>query len=158
MLLLEKGESTEQLQVAFNQVALSELEQPEAVMFSFPRKQVEQFSPQSLAIIEPQSQRDLDILEKLYSGTMLLGDQNEQSWQIQYAREFHMTNDSKLFPPLPMWEARGYRPDGYGRWDGPDGDIALPLYEGRMIGPFDPCEKGWVSGKGRSAAWQRNSV
>jgi len=142
------------LQVAFNQVALSELEQPDAVMFGFPRKQVEQFSPQSLAIIEPQSQRDLDILEKLYSGTGLLGDQNERSWQIQYASEFHMTNDSKHFPPLQLWETRGYRPDGYGRWIGPDGDIALPLYEGRMIGPFDPSEKGWVSGKGRSAVWR----
>jgi hypothetical protein len=65
-----------------------------------------------------------------------------------------MTNDSKLFPPLPVWLAHGYRPDGYGRWIGPDGDIALPLYEGRMIGPFDPSEKGWVSGKGRSAVWR----
>lgn len=154
VLLLEKGESTEQLQVAFNQVALSELEQPEAVMFGFPRKQVEQFSPRSLAIIEPQSQRDLAILEKLYSGTVLLGDQSERSWQVQYATEFHMTNDSKLFPPLSSWEARGYRPDGYGHWIGPNSDIALPLYEGRMIGPFDPSEKGWVSGKGRSAVWR----
>ena len=154
VLLLEKGESTEQLQVAFNQVALSELEQPKAVMFDFPCEQVEQFSPKSLAIIEPQTQRDLAILERLYTNAVLLGDQSEQSWQIQYATEFHMTNDSKLFPPLPSWEARGYRPDGYGRWIGPEGDIVLPLYEGRMIGPFDPSEKGWVHGKGRSAVWQ----
>ncbi len=154
VLLLEKGKSTEQLQVAFNQVALSELEQPEAVMFGFPRKQVEQFSPKSLAIVEPQSQRDIDILEKLYTNTVLLGDQSERGWQIEYSREFDMTNDSKRFTPLPVWEARGYRSDGYGRWVGLDGDIALPLYEGRMIGPFDPCEKGWVSGKGRSAVWK----
>ena len=33
-------------------------------------------------------------------------------------------------------------------------DVALPLYEGRMIGQFDFSEKGWVSGKGRSAAWR----
>jgi len=32
--------------------------------------------------------------------------------------------------------------------------IALPLYEGRMIGQFDFSEKGWVSGSGRSAVWQ----
>ncbi len=31
--------------------------------------------------------------------------------------------------------------------------VALPLYEGRMIGQFDFSEKGWVSGKGRSAVW-----
>ena len=34
------------------------------------------------------------------------------------------------------------------------GDVALPLYEGRMIGQFDFSEKGWVSGKGRSAEWR----
>jgi len=33
-------------------------------------------------------------------------------------------------------------------------DVALPLYEGRMIGQFDFSEKGWVSGKGRSAVWR----
>jgi hypothetical protein len=32
-------------------------------------------------------------------------------------------------------------------------DVALPLYEGRMIGQFDFSQKGWVSGKGRSAVW-----
>ena len=32
--------------------------------------------------------------------------------------------------------------------------IALPLYEGRMIGQFDFSEKGWVSGTGRSADWR----
>jgi hypothetical protein len=33
-------------------------------------------------------------------------------------------------------------------------DIALPLYEGRMIGQFDFSQKGWVSGKGRTALWR----
>ena len=30
----------------------------------------------------------------------------------------------------------------------------LPLYEGRMIGQFDFSQKGWVSGKGRTAVWR----
>ena len=33
-------------------------------------------------------------------------------------------------------------------------DVALPLYEGRMIGQFDSNQKGWVSGKGRRAVWR----
>ena len=33
-------------------------------------------------------------------------------------------------------------------------DTALPLYEGRMIGQFDFSQKGWVSGKGRTAVWR----
>jgi len=35
---------------------------------------------------------------------------------VKYSTEFHMTNDSKLFPPRPWWEERGYRPDEYSRW------------------------------------------
>jgi hypothetical protein len=31
--------------------------------------------------------------------------------------------------------------------------IALPLYEGRMVGIADPSAKGWVSGKGRGSVW-----
>ncbi len=33
-------------------------------------------------------------------------------------------------------------------------DVALPLYEGRMVGQFDFSEKGWVRGRGRSAVWR----
>ncbi len=33
--------------------------------------------------------------------------------------------------------------------------IALPLYEGRMIGQFDISKKGWVSGRGRRAVWRK---
>ena len=33
-------------------------------------------------------------------------------------------------------------------------DVALPLYEGRMVGQFDFSQKGWVSGKGRGAVWR----
>src|SRR3990172_2012434 len=65
-----------------------------------------------------------------------------------------MPSDSKLFPPRPAWEATGYEPDEYGGWIGSEGDVLLPLYEGRMIGQFDFSKKGWVSGKGRSAVWR----
>jgi hypothetical protein len=77
---------------------------------------VEQFSPRSKAILEIQSGRDLDILEKIYSNSVLLGDDGPNGWGIQYSREFDMTNDSKLFPPRPKWEEKGYRPDEYSRW------------------------------------------
>ena len=32
--------------------------------------------------------------------------------------------------------------------------FAMPLFEGRMIGQFDSSQKGWVSGKGRTATWR----
>ena len=235
--------------------SLEDWERAGDIVTPYTRAQVEQFSPKSRAILEIQSRRDLEILEKIYANSVLLGDGGPNGWGIKYATEFHMTNDSKLFPPRPKWEAKGYRPDEYSRWlkgdwrpieelwaelgvdpdrpepaeieledwlfdttAGPEqreaeaqfvhgqllkpGDVArtdwavrcaqppydrlpvrrvaippgiilsrngtewiaegegienvaLPLYEGRMIGQFDFSEKGWVSGKGRGAVWRK---
>ena len=110
-------------------------------------------SPRTLSLVELRTPRDLEIFEKIYANSIRIGDQ-APGWEITYATEFHMTNDSKHFPPLEKWESQGYRPDPFGRWIGPDGDVALPFFEGRMIGQFDCSQKGWVSGKGRTAIWR----
>ena len=119
----------------------------------FTPEDVRKNSPKSLSLIELRSPRDLAIFRKIYSHSIRIGD-NSPGWEIAYAREFDMTNDSRLFPPLAQWETKGYKPDNFGRWVGPEGDVALPLYEGRMIGIFDASEKGWISGKGRTAVWR----
>lgn len=284
--IIQKGGATEAIRTAFMRRKLEDWERAETLATPYTRAQVTRFSPRSLAILEIQSQRDLEILEKIYANSVLLGDDGPDGWGIRYAREFDMTNDSKLFPPRPKWEAEGYRPDEYSRWlkgdwrpicelwaelgidpaclksneergtgiaepsvvaqtsatkaEGPNGcpriipaeteleewlfdnsagpeeraansrrvhghllkpgdvqrtswrlrcaqppydtlpipradipvgiilsretdawireehieDTALPLYEGRMIGQFDFSQKGWVSGKGRSAVWR----
>ncbi len=87
ILLLQKGKATEKLKVAFNRVNIEELEVPDATLFEFSRKQLERFSPISLTIIEPQSQHDLDVLNKLYNKTVLFAEQSKASWQIQCIRE-----------------------------------------------------------------------
>ncbi len=152
--IVQKGGTTDRIQTAFMRRNLADWEEGETYAIPYARAQVERFSPRTKAILEIRSQRDLQILEKIYGNSVLLGDDGPDGWGIQYAREFDMTNDSKLFPPRPAWEEKGYRPDQYGRWIGPDGDIALPLYEGRMIAQFDFSQKGWVSGKGRGAVWR----
>ena len=81
-------------------------------------------SPKSLSLVELRSQRDLDIFRKIYAHSIRIGD-NAPGWEITYAREFDMTNDSKLFPPLEQWEAKGYKPDVFGRWIGPEGDDCI---------------------------------
>lgn len=185
-LIVQKGGQTQAIRAAFMHRNVDDWEQAERHVLAYPRARVEEFSPYSKAILEIRSEQDLRVLQKIYANGVLLGDQSENGWGIKYATEFHMTNDSKLFPPRPKWEEKGYRPDEYGHWlkgpwqdyNGPqhildrqpglvlsrDGrqalqvdeieDVALPLYEGRMIGQFDFSEKGWVSGKGRSAVWR----
>lgn len=185
-LIVQKGGQTEAIRAAFMHRNVDDWEQAERHVLAYPRARVEEFSPYSKAILEIRSEQDLRVLQKIYANGVLLGDQSENGWGIKYAREFDMTNDSKLFPPRPKWEEKGYRPDQYGHWlkgpwrdhHGPqhilerepglvlsrDGlqaiaveqieDVALPLYEGRMINQFDFSEKGWVSGKGRKAVWR----
>ena len=255
-IVVQKAGATEAILTAFMRRSLDDWERADEIATSYTRAQVERFSPRSRAILEIQSQRDLEILEKIYANSVLLGDQGPNGWGIRYATEFHMTNDSRLFPPRPQWETKGYRPDEYSRWllgkwrpikelwdemdidpskpqpaeieiedwlldttagperrqaeaqflhghllkpgdvartnwrlrcaqppydrlpipraDLPAGvilsrdadswiresdilDVALPLYEGRMIGMSDFSQKGWVRGRGRQAVWREIS-
>ncbi len=114
--VVAKGSVTESINVAFVRTRLEDWEHGESFATVYNRKHVERFSPRSKAILEIQSARDLEILEKIYANSVLLGDDGPDGWGIKYAREFDMTNDSKLFPPRPKWEEQGYRPDEYSRW------------------------------------------
>ena len=114
--IVQKGGTTEAIRTAFMRRNLDDWERAEAFATPYTRAQVTRFSPKSLAILEIQSARDLEILEKIYKDSVLLGDDGPKGWGIRYATEFHMTNDSRLFPPRPRWEAKGYRPDEYSRW------------------------------------------
>ena len=114
--VIEKGGSTQAIRTAFMRRRLDDWEQAEGSDIPYTRSQVEQFSPKSRTILEIQSKRDLEVLEKIYANGVLLGDDGPDGWGIQYTQEFHMTTHSKLFPPRPEWEAKGYRPDEYSRW------------------------------------------
>ena len=153
---LRQSMATEQrpsLKVAFMVHDLAAWERPDPPTLDFDRSLIPLFSPRSKSLPEVRTHRDLEICRKIYDKSFRIGDK-APGWEISYACEFHMTNDSKHFKPREWWEARGYRADVFGRWVGPDGDVALPLYEGRMIGQFDFSQKGYVRGRGRSAVWR----
>ena len=255
-IIITKGGSTTTIHATFMRRNLDEWESAEEFAIPYTSTQIRRFSPYTRAILEIQSRRDLEILERIYTNSVLLGDDGPRGRKIHYTNEFDMTGDSHLFPPRPRWEDDGYRPDEYSRWlrgdwrpieqlwkeidiephrpelsldvlspwlydssagaqrrneeakyvrghllkpgdiirtkwrircarhpydslpigradipagiilsrDGDAfirdeciGDIALPVYEGRMIGQFDPSQKSWVSGKGRRAVWQGTS-
>lgn len=151
--IAQKGGRTTALLAAFMRHDLADWAEAKGAL-EYPAERVHAFSPKSLSVLEIRDERDLAVLTKIYSNSVLLGDDGPDGWGIRYATEFHMTNDSKLFIARDKAEAAGYRADAYGRWIGPEGDVLLPLYEGRMIGQFDFSKKGWVSGKGRGAVWR----
>jgi hypothetical protein len=146
-------ESDHAIRSCFGRYKLRDWEEADSVAFPLPKKNILEFSPKTLSILEITNQLDLDICRKIYANSFRIGD-NTPGWEITYAAEFHMTNDSKHFSPLEKWKAKGFQPDVFGRWIGPEGEVALPLYEGRMIGQFDFSQKGYVSGRGRSAVWR----
>ncbi len=126
--VIEKGGATAAIRTAFMRRDLDDWERAGDFATSYTLAQIKQFSPKSRAILEIQSERDLEILEKIYANAVLLGDEGPDGWGIRYAREFDMTNDSHLFPPRPRWEAKGYRPDEYSRW---------------LLGDWRPIEELW---------------
>jgi hypothetical protein len=154
LIVLEKGGRTERLQTAFMRHDRLDWERAESIAFPYEVSQLRTFSPMSRAFLELQSKADAARLRKIYAGAVLLGDKDEAGWRLQSSVEFHMTNDSPKFAPRPDWEARGYRPDAYGRWADPQGAIALPLYQGVMIHQFDDAAKAWIRGTGLSALWE----
>ena len=251
-IIFAKGGLTSVLKTSFMNRDLDDWERAHKLTMPYTIKEIEAFSPRSLAILEIRSERDLMLFKKIYHNSVLLGDDDENSWAIRYKLEFMMNANAKLFSPTPQWKTKGYRPDEYGRWlqgdwrpiselwkeltagaempdqldfelsewlcattdaerrdakaqsllghwlkrgdvsrtncrlrcaqtpydnllvpraDLPAGvvlsrdgdtwtreeqitDVALPFYEGRMIGQFDFSQKGWVSGKGRGAIWR----
>ncbi|MFN9288697.1 MAG: hypothetical protein ACK6EB_11520, partial [Planctomyces sp.] len=115
-IIIQKGGTTTAIRTAFMRRKLEDWERAEEFATAYTRTQIDRFSPRSQAILEIQSAQDLQILERIYSNSVLLGDDGPDGWGIKYSREFDMTNDSKLFPPRTKWEEQGYRPDEYSRW------------------------------------------
>ncbi|XXY18798.1 hypothetical protein WME88_03990 [Sorangium sp. So ce216] len=115
---------------------------------------VKQFSPNTRAILELDSDRNLSILKKLYAAGPLVGSAAPGSWEIESSREFNMTDDSASFCPRPSLETSKFRLTEYGHWSDEQGETAWPLYEGRLFSSFDFASKGWVKGTGLRAVWR----
>jgi hypothetical protein len=151
--IAQKGGSTRAIRAAFMRHDLADWAEAKGVL-GYPAERVRAFSPKSLSVLEIRDERDLAVLTKIYANSVLLGDDGPDGWGIRYAREFDLTNDSKLFIPRDKAEAAGYRADEYGRWIGKDGDVLLPLYQGVMFYDLNPNVSAHVEGAGHKAVWR----
>ncbi len=77
---------------------------------------IRRFNPESLGIMEFNSQDEIDIALRIYGEHPLLGERTKDGWNAKQSREFDMSGDSHLFNQ----EGLGY-----------------PLYEGKLISNFD---------------------
>ena len=63
------------------------------------RESLEKFSPDSLSVMEFQTQRDYDVTEQIYGDWPLLGEATDPDWNMKLNREFDFTNDRRLVKP-----------------------------------------------------------
>jgi hypothetical protein len=141
------------IRVAFLVEDMADWEAPVPLVFHLDQAAVSLFSPESGAIPEIRHPTDFAICERVYRNSVRVGDKSE-GWHIEYAQEFNTTSDSKHFPPRPEWEAKGFSRDDFGRWIGPAGELALPVFQGGMIHQFDPLYQEWAGGAGKSIRWR----
>ncbi|MFB3789297.1 MAG: Eco57I restriction-modification methylase domain-containing protein [bacterium] len=86
------------MKAAFMVHDLREWEKDDPPVFKLDRSLIPLFSPRSRSIPEVRTARDLAICRTIYDHSIRIGDQ-APGWEIEYAREFDMTNDSKHFKP-----------------------------------------------------------
>ncbi len=104
LLSFEKSGSTQEFEAAFRINPREAIRQEELELFlhdqaghvTVPISLIRQLSPDSLSIMEFKNDMDIHIAKKMMSFP-LLGEVTEKKWNIHFAREFDMTNDSQLF-------------------------------------------------------------
>lgn len=163
-----------QFRAAFMRHDLAELEgdPPSGVEVLIRRSELERLSPGTLAFLEYRSERDRELVLKMYgllpgqTPRPLLGDQGPGTWSARFYTEFHMTNDrdlwtdprtNKLYNPrqiLGPVPGTTDQPPYYQPAAWPDIRAAMaekgfwPLYEGKKVHQFlvdvEPIER-WVS-------------
>lgn len=147
--IVRKGGATDSVKCHFMEHELSAWnrdEEPDHLKIS--KATIRKFSPDNMGILEVSSQRDLEILDKIFAHSVLLKD-----LPLEYGQDLHMANDSHLFKPREWFEAAGYsmEADGTARKGGEI--VAVPLIEGRHIDHFDYRAAAHLEGRGRKAKW-----
>jgi len=142
ILSFEKSGNTDSFPAAFMRHDVEELDNfptygATKINIDFVKKQ----SPESLSVSELKNEIDFDIANKIVAFPFL-GEKVEGKWNVEYQREFNMTDDAYLFNKQKLKNS-------------------LPLYEGKMIWQFSHTysePKFWIDAKeGRKAILGRDT-
>ncbi len=128
-----RGGRTEQFSAAFRINTMERLQDfASSHSLSIPVPVVAEFSPDAMAVMEFAAQSEIAICSKMYAKFPKFGAEVDGLPYRHYMAEVHMGNNRDLFS---------------------EGEVGLPVFEGRMIDAYDYRAKGYVSGRGRSAVW-----
>ncbi|MFV8754267.1 hypothetical protein ACNOYE_27295 [Nannocystaceae bacterium ST9] len=115
-IIFEKFGKTNSIHAAFMRRNMDEWCKYRPIHLEYPRDLIGELCPRSKALVEIASQRDLEVVKKLYARGVPAGKAGPEGWGIEYTNEMHMGSDSKLFRPVSKLENDGYIPDEYGHW------------------------------------------
>ena len=74
--------------------------------------------------------------------------------KVQYKREVDMTNGLRDGTFARFETHRRLAPSVGGLFKTIDGNVLVPIVEGRMVGQYDIFQKSWLEGQGRTAKWE----
>jgi hypothetical protein len=157
-----QAQADAQFRAAFMRHDLDELDSgpPPGVEVLIRRSEIARLSPGTLAFLEYRSERDRELVLKMYgllpgqTPRPLLGDQGPGAWNVRFYTEFHMTNDRDLWTDPrtgKLWNPRQIlgpvpgttnEPPYYDPAAWPDIRAAMaekgfwPLYEGKKVHQF----------------------
>lgn len=143
-----------QTRCAFYLHSLGELDSQPGRVLTLSADDFARVNPNTGAAPIFRGQRDADITLKLYARHPVLVRHGVESasvgkqpdvkvWPVKYATMFHMTNDSNLFLKADELTQQGWSPAALNRWQKPasgkgkPAELAVPLYEGKMVQMFD---------------------
>lgn len=135
ILILNKNKETKYIKTAFMVRNIEQWRELNVNVLKYYKNSIEKFSPNNMALLEFEHQKDIDIINKI-------SDNSEKNVNYDITSEFHMTNDSNLFANQAYLLDNGYNFDKYGRML-KNNDKFYPLYQGTMINQFAFADKKW---------------
>ncbi|MFL6254509.1 MAG: Eco57I restriction-modification methylase domain-containing protein, partial [Pyrinomonadaceae bacterium] len=120
---------------------------------SLAREFPKQVSGSLLTIPEIRSKTERDLFIKLHNSQPTLGDLSADGWNVSFVRELDMTNDSEAFRDKTQLQRLRCKENDDGSWSSPQGEVYLPLLEGRMVHQYDYAAKAYRGGQGRTSQW-----
>lgn len=143
-IVVQRGGSTTSVRTAFMRHDVNEWNRPELFALKLPVVDIKRFSPTTWSLMEFQDNEDLDLVDRLYDGSELLGDVVPPG---AYSQEFNMTSASKHFTPRKrLADRRLIQPDDDTRDPRVRARLRvagyLPLYEGKSFYLHNPYALG----------------
>lgn len=144
--VIDKSGVTDSIRCNFLQTDLDPWTSNSPPYFETSRKQINRFSPENNVILETISDRDIEILDKLYEDSTIVSDDEE----IQYVREYDTGTDSGNFNWTYKLEDNGFKKIGPKVWENSEGERAVPLVQGAAVHQFDFPHQVYKKGAGWS--------